>query len=210
MAIVTASENIAPGALALLARTSHARAFAGGPLPPMALRQIIDAGRNAPSLFNTQPVRFVVVRDRDKYERLRAGCNKSRDTFMKLRGVFGRLNPRLKQPGYEAGLLRQATGDVIPPDGVAIVVLQDDAYPESSEACACALMAMALEATACGVASQFTSWTRGLSFQKDLVKLLGVPKGFKIFTSIIVGNPTLPLAPRRKDRRSLDDAVRWL
>jgi hypothetical protein len=31
-----------------------------------------------------------------------------------------------------------------------------------------------------------------------MVALLGVPKG------------TAPLAPRRKDRRSLDDAVRWL
>jgi nitroreductase len=198
------------GALALLSRTSHARAFAPGPLPPMALRSIVDAGRNAPSLFNTQPVRFVVVRDREKYERLRAGCDKSRDTFMKMRGLFGKLNRRLKTPEYEAGLLRQATGDVIPPDGIAIVLLQDDAFPESSEACACALMAMALEATACGLASQFTSWTRGLSFQKDMVALLGVPKGFKIFTSIIVGNPTAPLTPRQKDRRSLDDAVRWL
>ena len=187
-----------PGALALLERTSHARAFAGGPLPPMALRRIVDAGRNAPSLFNTQPIRFVVVRDRDKYDRLRAGCNKSRDTFMKLRGLFGRLNRRLRQPQYEAGLVRQRTGDVIPAGGVAIVVLQDDTFPESSEACACALMAMALEATACGLASQFTSWTRGLAFQKDMVALLGVPKNFKIFTSIVVGNPTSHWNPSAK------------
>jgi nitroreductase len=199
-----------PSALALLERTSHAREFAGGPLPPMALRRIIDAGRNAPSLFNTQPVRFVVVRDREKYERLRAGCNASRDTFMKLRGIFGRLNKRLRQPLYEAGLRRQSSGDVLPAGGIAIVVLQDDAFPESSEACACALMAMALEATACGLASHFTSWTRGLAFQKEMVALLGVPKGFKIFTSIIVGNPTHALTPARKHRRSLDDAVRWL
>jgi nicotinate-nucleotide--dimethylbenzimidazole phosphoribosyltransferase len=200
----------AAGALALLERMAHARAFAPGPLPPMALRRIVDAGRNAPSLFNTQPFRFVVVRDPAKYERLRAGCNQSRDTFMKMRGVFGALNKRLKHPEYEAGLGRQAAGDVLPANGVAIVVLQDDAYPESSEACACALMAMALEATAAGCASQFTSWTRGLSFQKELVAMLGVPKGFKIFTSLVIGNPVEPLTARRKDRRSLDDAVRWL
>jgi nitroreductase len=129
---------------------------------------------------------------------------------MKLRGLFGALNPRLKQAQYAAGLQRQAAGDVIPADGVAVVVLQDDTIPESSEACACALMAMALEATSCGLASQFTSWTRGLSFQKEMLALLGVPKGFKIFTSMIVGNPVQPLAAQRKDRRSLDDAVRWL
>jgi nitroreductase len=198
------------GALTLLERTSHAREFAPGPLPPMALRRIIDAGRNAPSLFNTQPIRFVVVRDRAAYEKLRSGCNGSRDTFMKMRGIFARLNKRLRQPQYEAGLQRQERGDVIPANGIAIVILQDDAFPESSEACACALMAMALEATACGLASQFTSWTRGLSFQKDMVALLGVPAGFKIFTSLVVGNPAEPLAARVKDRRPFDDAVRWL
>ena len=200
----------APGALALLERTSHARAFAPGPLPPMALRRVLDAGRNAPSLFNTQPFRFVVVRDREKYERLRTGANKSRDTFMKMRGLFGAMNKRLKNPEYEAGLQRQASGHVLPENGIAIVVLQDDRYPESSEACACALMAMSLEATAAGLASQFTSWTRGLAFQKEMMALLGVEPGFKIFTSLVVGNPVAPLVAARKQRRSLDDAVRWL
>ncbi len=47
-------------------------------------------------------------------------------------------------------------------------------------------------------------------FQKDMVALLRVPKGFKIFTSLVVGNPVRPLEPARKDRRPFDDAVTWL
>jgi nitroreductase len=197
-------------ALALLEQTTHARSFAPGPLPPMALRTIVDAGRNAPSLYNSQPVRFIVIRDRERYELLRAGCNKSRDTFMKMRGFFARMNARLNEPSYVKGLERQASGDVIPEHGVAIVVLQDDRIPESSEACACALMAMQLQATSLGLASQFTSWTRGLAFDKAAKALLDVPTGFKIFTSLIVGNAVTPLVRTRKDRRPLDDAVRWL
>jgi nitroreductase len=129
---------------------------------------------------------------------------------MKMRGFFSRMNPRLNEPSYVKGLERQLTGDVLPANGTAIIVLQDDRIPESSEACACALMAMQLEATAVGLASQFTSWTRGLAFDKEAKAMLDVPKGFKIFTSLIVGNPTAPLARARKDRRPLDDAVRWL
>ncbi len=197
-------------ALALLERTSHARAFAPGALPPMALRRIVDAGRHAPSLFNTQPFRFIVVRDGENYERLRAACNQSRDTFMKMRGLFGAMNKRLKEPLYVAGLERQARGDVLPQYGHAIVVLQDDRYPESTEACACALMAMALEATSCGLASQFTSWTRGLSFQKEIVAWLGIEKPFKPFTSLVVGNPVTPIGAGAKNRRTFDEAVRWL
>ena len=197
-------------ALALLERTSHAVAFAPGALPPMALRRIVDAGRLAPSLYNTQPVRFVVVRERESYAALRAGCNKSRDTFVKGRKFFAAMNKRLNHPTFVAGLERQTTGDVLPEHGYAIVTLQDDAFTESVEACACALMAMQLEATAVGLASAFCSWTRGLSFQKDMVARLGVPPGFKIFTSLVVGNPVAPLIATQKTRRSIEDAVRWI
>lgn len=204
------TESPATDAVALLERTSHALAFAPGPLPPMALRRIVDAGRLSPSLYNSQPVRFVVVRDREAYERFRAGCNKSRDTFVKGRKVFATMNKRLNHPTFVAGLERQTTGDVLPEHGYAIVTLQDDTLTESVEACACALMAMQLEATALGLASAFCSWTRGLSFQKDMVALLGVPKGFKIFTSLVVGNPVAPLVSAPKTRRPFDDAVTWI
>jgi len=197
-------------ALALLERTSHALAFAPGTLPPLALRRIVDAGRLAPSLYNIQPVRFVVVRDRGAYAKLRAGCNKSRDTFVKARKFFAAMNKRLNHPAFVAGLERQLTGDVLPEHGYAIVTLQDDAFTESVEACACALMAMQLEATALGLASAFTSWTRGLSFQKDMVAMLEVPPGFKIFTSLVVGNPVAPLVATQKTRRAFEDAVRWI
>jgi nitroreductase len=197
-------------AIALLERTTHAFAFAPGPLPPMALRRIAEAGRLAPSLYNLQPVRFVVVRNPEAYEKLRAGANKSRDTFVKGRKFFAKFNKRLDNPAFLKGLERQATGDVLPANGVAIVTLQDDSLTESIEACACALMAMQLEATACGLGSAFTSWTRGLMFQKDMVAMLRVPKGFKIFTSLVVGNPVRPLEPGKKDRRPFDDAVTWI
>jgi nitroreductase len=206
----TRTDAAALDAIGLLERTAHARAFAPGPLPPMALRRIVEAGRLAPSLYNTQPVRFVVVRDPSGYERLRAACNASRDTFFKGRKIFALMNKRLANPAFVEGLERQASGDVLPANGAAIVTLQDDAFTESVEACACALMAMQLEATACGLASAFSSWTRGLSFQKDMVEFLRVPKGFKIFTSLVVGNPLAPLAPGRKARRAFDDAVSWI
>ncbi len=200
----------AADAVALLLRTSHARALAPGALPPMALRRIAEAGRLAPSLYNTQPVRFVVVRDRAAYEKLRAGCNASRDTFLKARKVFATMNKRLNNPAFVRGLEGQRSGDVLPEHGYAIVTLHDDRLTESVEAASCALMAMQLEATALGLASALCSWTRGLSFQKDMVALLGVPAGYKPFTSLIVGTPIAPLVPAEKQRRPFDDAVTWV
>ncbi len=197
-------------AVDLLARTTHATAFAPGVLPPMALRRIAEAGRLAPSLYNTQPVRFVIVRDREAYAKLRAGCDRSRDTFVKARKVFATMNRRLNHPLFVAGLQRQVAGHVLPEHGYAIVTMHDDRLTESVEAASCALMAMALEASALGLASAFCSWTRGLSFQKEMVALLGVPDGYKPFTSLIVGLPTKPLAATEKVRRAFDDAVTWI
>ncbi len=194
----------------LLERTGHALAFAPGALPPMALRRIVEAGRLAPSLYNTQPVRFVVIREREAYETFRRACNKSRDTFVKARKVFATVNKRLNNPAFVAGINRQLTGDVLPANGYAIVTLYDDGLSESVEACACALMAMQLEATSLGLASAFSSWARGLAFQKEMLAFLNVPKGFKIFTSLVVGNAVEPLRNAQKQRQPFDDVVSWL
>src|SRR3981189_2958919 len=46
--------------------------FDGMPIPAEDLRQILDAGLHAPSGYNMQPWRFVVVQSREQKRRLRA------------------------------------------------------------------------------------------------------------------------------------------
>ena len=45
--------------------------FDGAPVPLEALKQILDAGLHAPSGYNMQPWRFIVVRDKARKKRLR-------------------------------------------------------------------------------------------------------------------------------------------
>lgn len=45
--------------------------FDGEPIPASDLRQILDAGLHAPSGYNMQPWRFIVVRDKARKKRLR-------------------------------------------------------------------------------------------------------------------------------------------
>jgi nitroreductase len=49
-----------------------APSFDGEPIPAADLRQILDAGLHAPSGYNLQPWRFVVVQNPDQRKRLRA------------------------------------------------------------------------------------------------------------------------------------------
>jgi nitroreductase len=46
--------------------------FDGAPIPPEDLRQILDAGLHAPSGYNMQPWRFVVVQSEETRRKLRA------------------------------------------------------------------------------------------------------------------------------------------
>jgi nitroreductase len=49
-----------------------APSFDGAPIPASDLRQILDAGLHAPSGYNMQPWRFVVVQHPEQLKRLRA------------------------------------------------------------------------------------------------------------------------------------------
>jgi nitroreductase len=46
--------------------------FDGTPIPPSDLRQILDAGLHAPSGYNMQPWRFIVVQSEEQKRKLRA------------------------------------------------------------------------------------------------------------------------------------------
>jgi nitroreductase len=48
--------------------------FDGSPIPDADLKRILQAGLQAPSGYNLQPWRFVVVRSPDQQKRLRAAC----------------------------------------------------------------------------------------------------------------------------------------
>src|ERR1700751_1921319 len=46
--------------------------FDGSPIPPEDLKQILEAGLHAPSGYNMQPWRFIVVQSPEQKKRLRA------------------------------------------------------------------------------------------------------------------------------------------
>ena len=60
--------------LEAIAERRSTPSFDGVPLPPEDLRTILEAGLSAPSGYNMQPWRFVVVQAEEGKRRLRAAC----------------------------------------------------------------------------------------------------------------------------------------
>src|SRR5690349_9614264 len=56
---------------AVVETTGACRFYRADPVPDAVLARVMDAARWAPTGGNRQPVRFVVVRDREKRKRLR-------------------------------------------------------------------------------------------------------------------------------------------
>jgi nitroreductase len=58
----------------VIAQRRATPSFDGSPMPTADLRRILEAGLQAPSGYNMQPWRFVVVRAPEQRRRLRAAC----------------------------------------------------------------------------------------------------------------------------------------
>jgi nitroreductase len=69
--MVKTSQEVKPLGQAIRERRATP-SFDGAPIPPEDLRQILEAGLSAPSGYNVQPWRFVVVQSEEQKKRLRA------------------------------------------------------------------------------------------------------------------------------------------
>lgn len=63
--------------LELVRRRNSIRGYLADPVPDDLLRQVLEAGRLAPSACNLQPWRFVVVREESQRQRLCKGYDRS-------------------------------------------------------------------------------------------------------------------------------------
>ena len=66
-------ENEKPLSRAIAERRASP-SFDGSPIPDADLQKILKAGLQAPSSYNLQPWRFIVVRSPEQKKRLRAAC----------------------------------------------------------------------------------------------------------------------------------------
>lgn len=153
--------------------------FKDDPVPEEDLQMILEAGRWAPSYANSQPWKFIVVRDP---ERKRA-----------LGEVVERI--LVFRPGRVA-FASSGLGEA--PVVIAVVVdpVRDPLH--HLEAGAAAAQNMALMAHDLGYASFWAGVAGRGEVERQIKKILGVPRGMRVVALLPVGKPAYEPDPGQR------------
>lgn len=153
--------------------------FKPDPVPEEDLQQILEAGRWAPSYANSQPWKFIVVRD------------------PATKRALGALVERILvfRPGRVA-LASAGLGEA----PVVIAVVVDPARDPSHhlEAGAAAVQNMALMAHALGYATFWAGVADRKEVEREIKKLLGVPRGMRVVALLPLGKPAYEAEPGQR------------
>jgi nitroreductase len=177
------------------------RAFTGEPVDEAVIRRVLGTATRAPSAENSQPWRFVVVRDSGLRQQIGELTARAWSRGGKA------WASRTLEPGLFADVDAGATGGVAAAP-VLVVVCADTAacvpavLPASIWPCVQNLL---LAATAEGLGSALT--TLATAFGAELQELLGLEATVVPQAVVPLGHPARELRPGR--RRPVDEVTTW-
>jgi len=189
------------------------RRYADQDVPDEMIRLILEAARWAPSGENSQGWRFIVVRDPATKKRLnRLACCASGRQFSaeflaeRMESRFATLTDAGERQRIFKSLTSGAVSDFLEDAPVVIVVcgrqdVWDLPFDNSAATENMLLMASALGLGACWAIST----VEDVRDEELAAEILGVPRGYKIITTVSVGFPARVPGPR--PRKPLDDLV---
>lgn len=191
------------GFLQLVQKQRSIRLFKPDPLPDEYIDDILEAARFTPSGANAQPWEIVVVKDKIIKDQIVEIIKEESISSYKL----GQTRPLEEQHPTDR---RRHAHPGFPSAPVFFVLFSDprleDAYPMAAQAydshgitvssMANLFMYMHLAATSLGLASQWVSATSHPIPQALIKQLLGVPRSFILYDTMIAGYPAQSPPPR--------------
>jgi nitroreductase len=189
--------------------------FTDEPVPAEHLQKIVEAARLAPSAHNYQPCEFIVVTEKDTFEKiLELGCRAARRQYGKytveeLVEHNRKLTPDMATPETARAMIE---GDpkyfrkrfTYP---ALIIVFVDVSRPYPRETAFIAASYMHLAATDLGLGSCIkTGWLASPESRDELAEVLGVPDGLKAVVGLAVGYPD---EKPEVSKRSLKEMLHW-
>jgi len=179
-------------------------------VPSDVIKEIIDAGRCAPSSHNSQPWRFIVIEDKKKIEELSDYIKnwfKKRLIFGKIAGLFYK---KVKNEIESAKKRLFTEDDFFFYDAPLLILICSKAGRFSIQDCSLAAENMMLAGRSLGIGSCWIGFAdMVVNKNRKLMAELGIPKGYKIMAHLIFGYPVkFPESafPRNKEA----NVIKWI
>jgi len=179
-------------------------------LPGDILKEIIMAGRYAPSAENRQPWKFIVVTNRDVISflsrRTKEQIGKMLKQKRKWKKKFNELEDEQTVMFLQAVALSKRDMVFHNAPAAVFIVTPDSIF--NDESCACAAQNMMLAARSLGVGSCWVGFAKFLEWDNEATEKLGMSEGHHIAASIVFGyHENLPKSTPRKPTA---DIIKWI
>ena len=179
-------------------------------IPKKLIKDVIEAGRYAPSSHNSQPWRFVVVTDRKKIKEV---SDHIKDWFkgrLKLGAFLGIFNKKVKKDLEGAKQRLFTEQDLFFYDAPLLVLICAKPGRFTKVDCACAAQNMMLAARDLGIGSCWIGYADlVVNRSRKLMDSLGVPRDCKIIGHIIFGYP-IKFPSKASERKKEADILKWI
>ncbi len=175
------------------------------------IKEIIQAGKFAPSAENRQPWRFIVVTNKNFIKELSAMIKEELKKLLKKRFIKKFSIKELKEESVMKLLYGVAFSqkDLIFFDAPVVIFILTKNELFNNESCACCAQNMMLAAHSLGLGSCWIGFASILGFKKEAMQKIGAPEGYHIAATLVLGYPKgkIKKAPLRKIEA---DIIKWI
>ena len=187
------------------------RRFTKDPIDKEVIREIIQAGRYAPSAENSQPWKFIVITNNDEIQQLSRRIKDELQKLIKRRWIARFSLKELKDEDtlrflYAVSCTKEDTIFFNAPALIFIITKDRLMYDES---CACCAQNMMLAAHALDIGSCWIGFASALGLSQDMLTRIGVPETYHISAALVFGHPQEK--PKKASIRKIEsDVINWI
>jgi len=187
------------------------RSFEEKEIDKEQLKEIIQAGKFAPSAQNKQPWKFIVITNKDFIQNLSLEVKEELKNVLKKRFIKKFSMKELKDEDTLKHIYAFAFSekDIIFFNSQALVFIVTEDNLFFDESCACCAENMMLAAHSLGIGSCWIGFASVLGLKKEIMKKIGVPDKYHISAAIVFGYPK-GKAERAPIRKVGSDVINWI
>lgn len=173
------------------------------------IKEIIEAGRYAPSSHNSQPWRFIVITDKKKINELSEYIKNWFRRRLSLGFFIGIFNKKIRNE-LEVAKKRLVKEDLFFYNAPLLILIYAKPKRFTKVDCACAAQNMMLAARSLDIGSCWIGFADlVINKNRRLMASLGVPKDHKIIAHLIFGYPT-KFPEKASERKKEADIIKWV